>query len=308
VPSGGDAAVGIGTAALAVPYGAPGAERQPPDRAAARRTLLAALERGIRFVDTAPAYGEAEALVGATLGGLEDCLIATKLAIPARGWDSLSPAEVRVHVRASAEASLRALRRERLDLLQIHNADAVLLGPGPLVEALAELRQEGLAVELGATVYGEAAALAAIDSTVFAVVQIAFNALDRRPERRVLPAAAEAGTAVVARSLLLHGVLGPAGRALGEAFAPLGAAVEAVRSTLGASWEQLPGAAVAFVLSRPGIACALLGPREESELCDLLDGAERFYATAAAARLAPLALPNRLLDPSRWSEEASVGR
>lgn len=293
-------ALGIGTAALAVPYGAPGAERSAPAPGLARRVLLAALERGVRFVDTAPAYGEAEALVGAALGAREDCAIATKLAIPPAGWDALGPSEVRAHVRASAEASLRALRRERIDLLQVHNADETLVRRGAVAQALAELREEGLAAAIGATVYGEGAALAALASPAFEVIQIAYSALDRRVERRVLPAAAAAGATVVARSLLLHGVLSPAGQHLDGAFAALAAAAEQVRLALGASWEELPGAAVAFVASRPGIACALLGPHDERELGELLDGFEHFEVAAARAALPELELPERLLDPSRW--------
>jgi aryl-alcohol dehydrogenase-like predicted oxidoreductase len=299
--------LGIGTAALAVPYGAPGAVRAAPDPAAARRTLLVAVERGVRFVDTAPAYGAAEALVGAALGGRDDCALATKLAIPSSGWEALSARETRDHVRASAWASLRALRRERLDLLQIHNARDASIRPGPVLEALVELREEGLAGAIGATVYGEAAALAAIDNPAFDCVQIAFSALDRRPERRVLPAAAAAGTAVVARSLLLHGVLSPAGRSLDGPFGALGVAADAVRRTLGASWEQLPGAAVAFAARRPGIACALLGPRDEAELIALLDQAERFAVAVTEPSPPGSEIPDWLLDPSRWPAEATVG-
>jgi aryl-alcohol dehydrogenase-like predicted oxidoreductase len=302
--------LGIGTAALAVPYGAPGAERPPPERSAARRTLLYALERGLRFIDTAPAYGEAEALVGEALGGREDCgdcIVATKLAIPPAGWAALSPRETHAHVRASAHASLRVLRRERLEVLQIHNAQPAQAGAGPLMEALAELRAEGLVGSVGATVYGEASALAAIASPDVEVVQIAYSALDRRPERRVLPAAAAEKETVVARSLLLHGVLSPAGRDLRGPFAALGAATDALRQALGVSWEELPGAAVAFVASRPGIDCALLGPREEAELAALLDQAERFAATAASWNPAAPELSGWLLDPSRWPAEVTVG-
>jgi aryl-alcohol dehydrogenase-like predicted oxidoreductase len=297
--------VGIGTAALAVPYGAPGSERVAPEPAAARRTLLAAVERGVRFVDTAPAYGDAETLVGATLGDREECTLATKIAIPPCGWEELSPEQIRVHVRASAEASLRALRRERLDVLQVHNADEALVHRGAVGQALVELRDAGLVGMTGATVYGEANALAVIASPAFDVVQVAFSALDRRAERTVLPAATAAGTTVVARSLLLRGVLSPAGRRLNGPFAALAAEADAVRMALGASWEELPGAAVAFVLSRPGIACALLGPREESELIALLEGAERFRDAVAKLEPAPPELPDWLLDPSRWPQEAA---
>jgi 1-deoxyxylulose-5-phosphate synthase len=304
--SAGSAALGIGTVALSVAYGPPGVQRPAPHAAQARRVLLSAIERGVRVIDTAPAYGESETLVGQALGDRDGCTIATKLAIPDGGWDLLSPAETRAYVRSSAQASLQALRRGHLDLLQIHNADEPLIRRMTVVEALARLREEGLVARIGATLYGEAAALAAIDTAAFDVVQIAYSALDRRPERRVLPAAASAGKAVIARSLLLRGVLSPAGRELGGAFAVLGRAADAVRRSLHVSWEQLPGAAVAFVASQPGIACALLGPRDERELDALLDQVERFAPAAAGLRLPTSDLPEQLLDPSYWPTEVSV--
>lgn len=300
--------LGIGTAALAVPYGPPGATHPVPDRAEAKQTLFTAWERGIRFFDTAPAYGDAEALVGGALAGCEGCTVATKLAIPPGGWEALSSGETRAHVRASAHASLRALGRERLDLLQIHNAEEALIRRGVLVQALAELRQEELVLNIGATVYGEANALAAIADPALNTVQIACSALDRRPERRVLPAATAAKKAVVARSLLLRGVLTPAGRDLRGPFAPLAAAADGVRRSFGVSWEELPGAAVAYAASRPGVTWALLGPGTEAELTALLDHAERFQEKAASwSAAAPPELPDWLLDPSRWPAEATVG-
>ncbi len=299
--------MGLGTAALAVPYGPPGAELAPPAPSAARRTLLSALERGVRFFDTAPAYGEAETLLGAALGERDDCILATKLAIPSGGWEALTPGQTRQHVRASALASLKALRRERLDVLQIHNASETLISRGVLVAALAELREEGLVASTGASVYGEADAMAVIAEPLLDEVQIAYSALDRRPERRVLPAASAARTAVVARSLLLHGVLTPAGRDLRGALAPLRGAADALRRAFGVSWAALPGAAVAFVASRRGIAHALLGPREEAELIALLEEAERLEVVAAGWQPAAPALPDWLLDPSRWPAEAPVG-
>ncbi len=300
--------LGVGTAALVLPYGAPGAVRPVPERAAARRTLSVALERGVRLIDTAPAYGQAEALVGETLGAHADCLVATKLAIPPGGWGALDPADVRACVRDSVWASLRALRRERLDLLQIHNADRALMHSSALMDALAELRQEGLVTRIGASVYGEVNALAALAHTDVEVVQIAYNALDRRPECRVLPAAVAAGKTVVARSLLLHGVLGPQARELRGQFAPLGLAADAVRQAFGVSWGELPGAAVAFVADRPGVAWALLGPRGEAELRVLLDQSERLREAAASWQPSAPELADWLLDPSRWPAEVAVGR
>jgi len=294
-------ALGLGTVALAVPYGAPQGERDAVDAAAAQATIERALERGVRFVDTAPAYGDAELLVGAAAGGVGDCLVATKIAVPAAGWEALDERSTRDHVRASAEASLRALRRDVLDVLSLHNAEPELIARGTIVAALAELRAEGLIRAAGASVYGEAAALAAIGCDELAVVQVAMNALDRTHEARVIPAAARRGTALVARSALLRGVLTPAGQALSGPFAPLRAAAEAFRTAAGASWEQLPGAAVAFLLGRPGPACVLLGPRDSDELDVLLDGAAGFAdVTARLDEDWGAGLARELLDPRSW--------
>lgn len=288
-------AFGLGTAALAVPYGAPQREREAPPRAEAAAAVARALELGVRFLDTAPAYGDAEAIVGQAMPPA-DCLIATKLAIPPGGWSTLDHAALRDHVRASAERSAAALGRRTIDVLQVHNATAEDVAREALPEALAELRAEGLVRLTGATVYGEDAALACIGA--FDLVQIAMSALDRRPEARVLPAARERGTAVVARSALLHGVLTPAGDRLGGPFAALRDAADAFRVAARASWEELPGAAVAWMAARPRVHCVLLGPRDAAELEALLDGAAWFSGVPDGDWGA--GLPVELRDPSRW--------
>ena len=75
-------------------------------------------------------------------------------------------------------------------------------------------------------------------------------------------------------------------------------------AAIGATWEQLPGAAVAFAVTRPGISCTLLGPRDAEELRSLLDGSTQFLESASELQgdwdgaLPPVAS----LDPSLWPE------
>jgi len=281
--------LGLGTAALGVPYGAPHAERDAPPAAEATATIEAALEAGIRFIDTAPTYGGAEELVGAVAGDA-DCVIATKVA---------------GDVRASAERSLRALRRDVIDLLQIHNATAETIARGQATSALAELRREGLIRAAGATTYGEADARAAIACEELDVVQVAFNALDRRAERVLTRTGAPSGpgsrpaTTVIVRSALLRGVLTARGSDLNGRFAPLREAADAFRTAAGATWEELPGAAVAYCVRRPWIARTLLGPRDRRELAALIAGAARF-AEAEVGDGWQRDLPDDLIDPRRW--------
>jgi aryl-alcohol dehydrogenase-like predicted oxidoreductase len=297
-------ALGLGTAALATRYGAPGAELDAPDREEAIATIELALSSGVRFIDTAPAYGDAEALVGTVCAG-GGCTIATKLASPPRSWEVLSDRELDDHVRRSVGRSLQALRATRIDLLQIHNADAATIADGRLPALLEQLRSERAVLACGATVYGVDNALAALECSALDAVQVPFSALDRRAEQQLAPVAAERGKALIARSVLLRGVLSSAGNDLNGPFAPLRNAADRFRRAMGASWEELPGAAVAFVGARRGIACALLGPREPAELEGLLDGARRFAGVAAEITGDwDMDLADELVDPSRWPEPA----
>jgi aryl-alcohol dehydrogenase-like predicted oxidoreductase len=273
--------LGLGTAALGMAYGAPHAERNAPPAAVAAATIEAALDAGIRFIDTAPGYGGMEALVGAVAGDT-DCAIATKVA---------------GDVRASAENSLRALRRDAIDLLQIHNATAETIERGDVTSALAELRREGLIRAAGATTYGAADALAVLACDELDVAQVPFSALDRRAAALV-PAHAATMTVIV-RSALLRGVLTERARNLDGRFAPLRDAADAFRGAAGATWEELPGAAVAYCVRQPWIARTLLGPRDRRELEALIAGAARFADTEVADGW-QRDLPEDLIDPRRW--------
>jgi aryl-alcohol dehydrogenase-like predicted oxidoreductase len=117
-----------------------------------RRQVIAAIQRaaelGVTYFDTAPGYGqgESEAIFGEALAGAEASIfVATKVS-----WQT-------TNLRAAVEAGLKRLRRDRLDLLQIHGssydqtlADSIL-ADGGLLEQMAALQQEGLIRFLGFT-------------------------------------------------------------------------------------------------------------------------------------------------------------
>jgi spore coat polysaccharide biosynthesis protein SpsF (cytidylyltransferase family)/aryl-alcohol dehydrogenase-like predicted oxidoreductase len=269
--------------------------RLEPAHDLARRTLEAALDAGIRFVDTAPAYGAAEELVGQVCAR-RDVEIATKLATPPEGWTSLDRKSTRRAVTASVETSLKRLRRDRIELLQIHNATAAIISHGELPDALDDLRRRGDVISVGATVSTEEDALAVISAGVFHSVQVPYNLIGRWPEDRVIPTAQRAGVSLVARSVLLRGVLGPAAQQLPEHFHSLRQAIATVREDLGVEWRDLAAAAVSFVASRPDIAVTLLGPRSPAELADLI----RNPVMSGEPRRVELG--RDLLDPARWPE------
>ena len=118
---------------------------EPADPDEARRVLRRAVELGVNFIDTAHAYGPEvnERLIGETLSPYpDDLIVATKGGLQRGGPDLWSPDGRPETLRRECELSLTLLRRETIDLYQLHRPD-----PGvPLEESLGtivELQTEG---------------------------------------------------------------------------------------------------------------------------------------------------------------------
>jgi aryl-alcohol dehydrogenase-like predicted oxidoreductase len=106
-----------------------------------------AIERGIRFFDTASNYGagHSEEVLGRAIGARSDIIIATKFGFatdPATKQATGAFADA-PFIRGSVETSLRRLRRERLDLLQFHLNDFPLEQSDDVFDTLETLRGEG---------------------------------------------------------------------------------------------------------------------------------------------------------------------
>ena len=114
------------------------------DDAESLRALNEAFDRGITFYDTSNVYGNghSEELIGACFEGRRrDIVIATKAGITPsyRGYDFSPPA-----LRASLEASLRRLRTDYVDVLQLHNAGPDdVAGRADVFDMLERLVDEG---------------------------------------------------------------------------------------------------------------------------------------------------------------------
>lgn len=160
---------------------------QPQDGAQRRQVIGAierALELGITYFDTAPGYGqgEGEALFGEALAGAGGIFLATKVSPNVES------------VRRSVEESLTRLRRDQVDLVQIHGTTYTpdqadqMLGPGGMLEQLETLRAEGLLRFIGFTSEdNNPAVYRFIDSGRFDVMQIAYNLLFQHPYETTRP-------------------------------------------------------------------------------------------------------------------------
>lgn len=158
--------------------------------------IHAAVDLGVNFIDTADIYreGRSETFIGAAIQGLrEKILIATKVRHPAAPNGPNDRGASRHHILTGAEASLRRLGVETIDLYQIHSWD----DETPIEEtmrALEDLVRTGKVRYLGASNFAawqlsHANALAELHGwTAFVSIQPHFHMLHRAVESDLLPA------------------------------------------------------------------------------------------------------------------------
>jgi len=118
---------------------------EPADREAAKQVLQRAVELGVNFIDTADSYGPAvsERLIGEALAPYaKGTVVATKAGLTRQGPDRWLPVGRPEYLTQQVEMSLRWLKKETLDLWQLHRIDAKV----PVEEslgAIARLQQAG---------------------------------------------------------------------------------------------------------------------------------------------------------------------
>ncbi len=253
------------------------------DQATAFTVMDRAIERGITLFDTAEAYGQgaSETVVGQWIqarGGRDRIVLATKVA------GHLTPA----HVLESAEASLRRLQVDQVDLFQLHRFDPDV----PLdetLDALNQVAERGWARYVGCSNYTAAQLAEAITIQErhgwprMESVQPNYNLVERGIEQELLPLCAERQIGVISYSPLGAGFLtgkyresGPI--PAGTRFDLLPAhqkiyftergwqVVEGLRAQSEALGISMPHLALAWAIGQPGITSVLIGARSTAQV------------------------------------------
>ena len=199
-------ALGLGCMGMSFSYG------PPKDKREMIALLRSAVERGITFFDTAEVYGPFtnEELVGEALAPVrEQVVIATKFGFNLRpdgapGWVGLNSRPD--HIKQVAEASLKRLKTDAIDLFYQHRVD-----PDVPIEdvagAVKDLIQEGKVKHFGLSEAAARTIRRAHAVQAVTAVQSEYSLWTRGPEQEVLPALEELGIGFVPYSPLGKGFL-----------------------------------------------------------------------------------------------------
>jgi aryl-alcohol dehydrogenase-like predicted oxidoreductase len=287
-------------------------------QAEADRLVALALDAGINFFDTADVYheGESEEYLAKALAERNgQVVVATKV----RGRQSPDPNDVglsRRHIRRAVEGSLRRLRREAIDLYQVHGWDART----PLEETLStldDLVREGKVRYLGASNFAAWQLMKALGLSDrhgwerFVTLQPLYNLMHRELELELVPLCLDQGLGILPWSPLAAGFL--TGKYRPGAKKPEGArraltednflkfdeakghrVVDALEEIGRAHGGTAAQAALNWVSARPGVASVLIGARTPAQLEDNLQALAWQLAPEEVARLDALTEPPRL--------------
>ncbi len=163
------------------------------DDSQAERLLNSVLDAGINLIDTAPDYGVSEDLIGNLISHRRDeYYLASKCGcnIPREPSDDIRHIWTRDQVFHNVEHSLKRLKTDHLDLLQIHSGSAKEVRDGELVNAMREVQEQGKVRFIGYTATGRAEfgfqdLVEMLSWDVFSFFQIPYNILARVHENSI---------------------------------------------------------------------------------------------------------------------------
>lgn len=175
------------------------------------RTIQSAPDRGVTLIDTAPVYGfgRSEEIVGKAVdeGGIRDqVVIATKCALE---WDAdggVRRNATKERIFKEVDDSLRRLRTDVIDVLQVHWPDP-LLDPRETAEAMAEVKAAGKIRAIGVSNFSPEQMDAFSEVAPIDVAQNPYNLFERQIDEDVLPWVRKHDTRLLAYGALCRGLL-----------------------------------------------------------------------------------------------------
>ncbi len=288
------------------------------------RIIDRALDAGINVLDTSNSYsrGVSEQFTGEALkrnGKRDRVFLASKVHFPMDDADPNAQGVSRRHIVAQAEASLKRLQTDHLDLYQIHRPHPEVAIDETL-RALDDLVRAGKVRYIGTTTFAGWQVVEALWASEklhlnrFVSEQPPYNLLDRRIERELIPVARTYGLAVIPWSPLGGGLL--TGKYQRDTAAPAGSryadpgpvqakrftktsfdVIEPLNALAAEKGVPLSQLALAWVARRPGITSPIIGPRTLDQLEDALRALDVTFTAEDLRRIDEIIPPGAHVAP-----------
>ena len=258
------------------------------------RLLNAALDEGLNLIDTGECYGASEELIGRAVSGRRrDYFLFTKCGhpdgMPGEDWRSDS-------LLGSIQRSLRRLRTDCLDLIQLHSCSEDELLKGTAIDALQRARERGYCRYIGYS--GDSrAAYYAVQCQAFDCLQISISIADQEALDLALPLAHEQHLGVIAKRPLANAAWRTGRKPVNSYHHTYWDRLQQLKYPfIKDELETSISTALRFTLSAPGVHTAIVGT--------LTPG--RWRQNATLLKAGPL--PSRQFDAirQRWSEVAET--
>jgi len=285
----------LGTVQFGIDYGINSAEGQVQP-GAAESILNYAHSKGIDLLDTAPAYGNSEKVLGRV--NSSNFKVVTKT----RYFDSLEINNNDVELlNNDFYHSLEDLKQDSVYGMLVHNASDLLKpGADKLFDQLQELKQAEQIIKIGVSVYDHNQLQPILDNFDIDLVQLPFNILDRRLiDSGMLSILKNKGIEVHARSVFLQGLLLMNDQDRPEKFNHWNALWRIWREWLNDNQITALEATIRYAISMPEISKVLVGVDTTGQLKEIVTA-----SSGVLPDIPPEMFTNDvgLLNPSNWGK------
>jgi aryl-alcohol dehydrogenase-like predicted oxidoreductase len=276
----------LGTAQLVTTYGVTRGGEIPATHQSAKEFLRNAYDKQVFTLDTAPAYGDAEKVIGES--GIP-FKIHTKLRRGVNALDSL-------------EASKVNLQAENIEVVYIHDIDAFRSDSKKMINDLSKILDHGVR-HIGVSIYDEADLALVREFNQVTFVQVPMNVFDRRFSGAKVQEMNSSGLSVVVRSAFLQGVLLADSATLRPEVMHLKDFVDRFQSEAQKLDVDPVTACLHWVMSQARLSGVIVGAQNKGEF-DVIRGswekARKLPFDDSWAEVIPL--PNSVaIDPRKWS-------
>lgn len=295
--------LGLGTVQFGLDYG----YTKKLSRSEIEKILDVCGVHGINFLDTARDYGDSENQIGNYLQRhpSSNFVVATKINVIPRAACG-SRRKLEQHIRKSIDASRKALRCDRIHVLQLHNTSNYVIENEHFWDLIAELTHEQLFAYFGVSFYEPEIAVRCLTKygSLIRLVQAPFNIIDQR-FLKIRSLLKRNQAFFVSRSTFLKGLIVADENEIQpelSAITPVRKKLESFSQESGFSKSEI---ALLSVYDMPSINTVLVGVKSSSELLANIHALEKLKSFRRyASQVRGFKTSNRFIrDPRKWNIE-----